>query len=132
MITREADYAIRAVTTLAALETGQSVSCAQLAEETDVPYRFLRKIVRKLAGAGIVESRRGRAGGIRLSKKPKQLSLLDVICAIDARGTKLNVCFDLTLGCARATTCRTHQKLKHVQRNLEQQLAAITLESIIE
>ena len=130
MITREADYAIRAVASLASLEPGQSVSCAQLAEQTDVPYRFLRKIVRKLAGADIVESRRGRAGGLKLSRKPKQLSLLDVICAIDARGTKLNVCFDATLECGREATCRTHQKLKPVQRELERRLAAITFDDL--
>lgn len=130
MITREADYAIRSVASLASLEKGKSVSCAQLSEETDVPYRFLRKIVRKLAGAGIVKSRRGRAGGIRLSKKPSQLSLLDVICAIDARGTKLNVCFDASTGCERSSTCRTHAKLKTVQNDLEKHLANISFDQL--
>lgn len=132
MITREADYAVRAVAQLANLDNGASVSCAELSENTGVPYRFLRKIVRKLAASDIIESRRGRSGGIRLSHPAAKINLLDVICAIDARGTRLNVCFDQAAGCPRAATCRVYKRLKPVQQDLDRRLAGISLADVAE
>ena len=132
MITREADYAVRAMVCLARhSDSAQAVSCMQLSEGSGVPYRFLRKIVSKLAAAGLVESRRGRSGGVVLTKTPPAIRLLEVINAVDRRGTRLNACLTPDDDCDRRRTCTTRKKLLAVETKLDELLAGIGLDELV-
>lgn len=80
-ITLEADYAIRMIDCLTASE---EKCCAKtLSEKTGVSPRFTLKILRKLCLSGLVCSRKGIRGGFELKRKPEEISLKDVIEAID-------------------------------------------------
>jgi Rrf2 family protein len=127
MMTREADYAIRIVLALTrhAGEAG-AVSAMPVAQEMDIPYRFVRKIAGKLVRAGIVRSTRGRAGGLRLARRPAALSVLDVLNAIDPAVVTLNLCMLDPRKCRRFGLCEIHSPLARVQTDLERSLAAIT------
>lgn len=131
MITREADYAIRTVVHLAGLEEGASVSCSEVARWADVPYRFLRKIVSKLVTSGIVKSRRGRRGGLVLERPAGEISLLDVIRAVDPRGVTLNTCLGEFDACSRQKVCRTHTRLAQVQQLIDGRLSDITVDKLV-
>ena len=74
MITREADYALRVVLSLADIPKGQSFSTAALAEQMNIPYRFLRRILRKFCVSGLVGSVRGKEGGVYLLEKPSKIA----------------------------------------------------------
>ncbi len=82
-ITRQADYAVRAVLYLAELGPGGRASTAQIAREQRIPLTFLAKIVSQLSSAGIVRATRGAHGGVALARAPEDVSLLDIIEAID-------------------------------------------------
>ena len=70
MITREADYAIRALLLLMDSEGENSIITTQtLSEEMDIPYRFLRKILKKLRDSDFIETKKGKTGGIKLKKR---------------------------------------------------------------
>jgi len=82
-LSRTVAYAIQATLQLARSQTGQPVPCSQLAAEGHMPERFLLQILRSLVIHGILHSTRGVDGGYVLDRKPSEISLLEVIEAID-------------------------------------------------
>jgi Rrf2 family protein len=82
-ITRQADYAMRAVLYLARLGTDRRAATSQIAEEQNIPPSFLAKIVSQLSVAGLLQTSRGARGGVSLAKSPEQISFLEVVEAID-------------------------------------------------
>jgi Rrf2 family protein len=82
-VSAKTDYALRAVVELAAAESDAPVKGERLATSQSIPLRFLENILLTLRHAGIVESRRGADGGYRLARPPEEITLADVIRAID-------------------------------------------------
>lgn len=84
-ISAKTDYAVRAVVELAAAgaDDEHPVKSERLATAQDIPLRFLENILMQLRQAGIVVSRRGAEGGYRLAKPPEEITVADVIRAID-------------------------------------------------
>jgi Rrf2 family protein len=81
--TAKADYAVRAAVELAALSGEGPVKAEQIAEAQSIPVNFLENILAELRRAGIVESRRGAAGGYLLAKPAEDVSLADIIRAVE-------------------------------------------------
>jgi Rrf2 family protein len=82
-VSAKTDYALRAAVELAAAPEGTPVKGEKLATTQSIPLRFLENILLQLRHAGIVESRRGADGGYRLARPASEISLADVIRAID-------------------------------------------------
>ena len=82
-VSAKTDYALRAAVELAAAEGGPPVKGERLATSQSIPLRFLENILLQLRHAGLVESRRGAEGGYRLARPAAEISLADVIRAID-------------------------------------------------
>lgn len=80
-ISRKTDYAIRMLAELIRSD-GEIVSVRCAANENHVPYSFARSIQHDLVKTGIVESVRGSRGGMRIAVDPKQMTLLDVVEAV--------------------------------------------------
>lgn len=90
-ITRQADYAIRAVMYLAQLGPDQKAATSQIAEAQGIPLSFLAKIVAQLSVAGLLSTMRGARGGVTLARPAEEISLLEVVEAIDGP-IQLNEC----------------------------------------
>ena len=73
-ISRQADYAVRAVLHLALHRSDLRVPSAEIAETQNVPAAFLTKILARLANAGIVDLKRGVHGGVSLAKPAGEFS----------------------------------------------------------
>lgn len=132
MITREADYAIRIVLSLARHAPKPApVSAESVSEEMAIPYRFVRKIAGKLVRAGIVRSLRGRTGGLRLARRPATISLLDVLYAVDPATVTLNLCLLDPSACRRMGLCAVHPHLAAIQTDLERALAAVSFAQLL-
>lgn len=82
-LSRTASYAVQATLQLARSNTTEPIPCSKLAAAGNMPERFLLQILRNLVNHGILRSTRGVDGGYALSKKPDEISLLDVIEAIE-------------------------------------------------
>jgi Rrf2 family protein len=82
-VSAKTDYAIRAALELAAAGDGKPVKGERIATAQSIPLRFLENILMQLRHAGLVESRRGADGGYRLAKPAADVTLADVIRAID-------------------------------------------------
>jgi Rrf2 family protein len=107
MLTRAADYATRVMVHLATLPAGTRVQRAILAQATDVPDSFLSKVLQELVAANFVASKRGVDGGFELAMAPEQISLLDVVQAIEGP-LQLNTCVGADGECHRSVSCAAH------------------------
>lgn len=107
-ITRQADYALRAVLYLARLAPAQKASTGDIAEEQKIPPSFLAKIISQLSIAGLIHTARGARGGVSLSKPASDISILDVIEAIDGPIT-INECTTNPNSCPLTPECSLHQ-----------------------
>jgi len=90
-LTRQADYAVRAVLHLAQIKNGDRTSTSAVAKDQRIPPSFLAKIVSQLSITGLVHTSRGARGGITLARDPKEITLLEVVEAIDGP-IQLNEC----------------------------------------
>ena len=89
-ISAKAEYACLAILALAKLQPEQTtVRIRQIAQSHEIPERYLVQILLQLKGAGLVYSTRGAAGGYRLARSPEQISLGEVLSAIDGPGEPL-------------------------------------------
>lgn len=128
-ITRQADYAVRAVLDLALHPDGERTFSEEIASRQDIPNAFLAKIFARLSAEGIVITRRGVKGGVRLARPANQITLLHVIEAIDGRIT-LNRCTRRPGECPRDATCAVHPVWLALCATIRAQLSNITFEAL--
>ena len=81
-ITARVDYAVRAALELAAAAPG-ALTCDAIATAQGIPLNFLENILGEMRHAGLVRSQRGAEGGFRLAKTPDQITIADVIRAVE-------------------------------------------------
>ena len=82
-VTAKADYALRALIEIARRDDGTPVSAEELGRLQDIPHGFLQAILADLRRAGYVMAQRGQSGGWRLSRDAADISVADVIRAVD-------------------------------------------------
>lgn len=130
-ITRQADYALRAMLFLAGLETGQRAATSQIAEDQEIPPSFLAKIISQLSIAGLIHTSRGARGGVSLAQKVEDISLLDVVEAIDGPIT-LNECTKDPNACTFGDSCPIHDVWCETRADLVEKLGAATFDKLLE
>lgn len=82
-ITREGEYAFRAVLYLASRPVGQLSRVSEVAQAAEIPSSYLSKIMRRLCAAGLVKSRRGPKGGFVLARPAEGITLREAIEAVE-------------------------------------------------
>ncbi|MFQ5880263.1 MAG: RrF2 family transcriptional regulator [Dehalococcoidia bacterium] len=121
-ISRRSDYAVRALVDMAAQGDGGPYRVAEIARRQSVPMPFLAKIVQQLVAAGLLQTRRGKGGGVYLAANADSVTILDVVQAIDGP-LDLNWCTAEPRRCDRWQGCAVHPAWVSAQRLLEQVLA---------
>ena len=103
-ITRQADYAVRAVLHLARSGNTERAATSTIAKEQNIPPSFLAKIISQLSIAGLLHTSRGARGGVTLAREPKDITLLEVVEAIDGP-IQLNECVTNNGACTFEENC---------------------------
>lgn len=103
-ITRQADYAVRAVLHLARNGGNKRAATGTVAKEQNIPPSFLAKIISQLSVAGVLRTSRGAHGGVTLARDAKEISLLEVVEAIDGP-IRLNECVHQSGICSFEKDC---------------------------
>lgn len=122
-ITRQADYAVRTIMYLADLANGDRAPTSTIAKNQHIPSSFLAKIVSQLSIAGIVQTSRGARGGVSLARQPNDISLLEVVEAIDGP-IALNECVSDPSACVFGSNCAVHDVWCEAQSELVTRLAS--------
>jgi Rrf2 family protein len=130
-ITRQADYAVRAVLHLAELKNGGRAPTSKIATEEHIPPSFLAKIVSQLSVAGVVQTSRGARGGVSLARDPSEITLLEVVEAIDGP-IILNECVHNPKACPFGDHCKVHDIWCKAQADLVNKLASTNFASLAE
>lgn len=120
-ITRQADYAVRAILYLARLNPNERAATSTVAQEQRIPPSFLAKIISQLSIAGLLHTSRGARGGVMLARDPKDISLLEVIEAIDGP-IQLNECVGEESICAFEGNCPLKSIWSEAQEELVNKL----------
>ena len=125
-LTMTGEYAVRAMVHLASLPQGTVVSVGEISRAWEVPETFLRKIITNLARAGLVNSFRGNGGGIALARDSRELTLLDVVTAVEGE-LALNFCLLSPADCHRSPWCAVHLVWCEAQQKLREVLSSRSL-----
>ncbi len=128
-ITRQADYAVRAVLHLA--KNGDTrTATSTIAVEQRIPPSFLAKIVSQLSIAGLLHTSRGARGGVTLARAPKEITLLEVIEAIDGP-IQLNECVGDTGACSFDADCPLRPVWCDAQEDLVKRLKSTNFADMV-
>ena len=127
-LSRTVSYAVQATLQLAKSESLVPVPCSQLAAVGKMPERFLLQILRNLVTHGILRSTRGVDGGYALIRPPEEVSLLEVIEAIEGPldGNSAEM-----IGLPDEAQTKLHGALKEVTATARQQLESIKLSQLL-
>lgn len=128
-ITRQADYAIRAVRYLSNQQKSKNVATSRIAKEMKIPASFLAKIISQLSITGLLNTSRGASGGVQLAREASEISLLDVVEAIDGP-ILLNECVSNPGKCEFAEDCAMHPIWTEAQDALVKRLGDTTFEKL--
>jgi Rrf2 family iron-sulfur cluster assembly transcriptional regulator len=128
-LTRGGEYAIRAMTYLARYPVGHVSSLHDVGQAQDIPESFLAKIFQSLVHAGLATSQRGAHGGFSLARTAGQISVRQVIEAVDGP-IALNGCVLYPEECRRSSGCTMHAAWEVAQERLMAVLDDVTLEKL--
>jgi Rrf2 family protein len=128
---RRADYAIRATLDLARHHGGPLRKSRQIGEAMDVPASYLPQIMALLVRSGLVSSTAGPRGGYGLARRPADISLLDVVTAVDGE-VVASGCVLHGGPCRWEAACAVHVPWARAQHALTEVLAATTFLEVAE
>lgn len=128
MLQKTAEYALRAVACLASLDE-QQLAADLISERSQIPRRYLQKVLQSLVESGLVLSRPGPGGGYRLAHPRNDITILDVISAVSPL-ERLRHC---PLGLPSHTKlCPLHQELDNVYAATEAAFSRVTIGQLLE
>lgn len=128
MFSQTVEYALRAVVHLAG-EAPAARTTDQIAEATLVPKAYLSKVLQNLNRAGVVHSQRGVGGGMTLVKSPAELTILEVVNAVEPL-QRIRVC-PLGLSSHGVRLCPLHRRMDNALASVEKAFASTTLGEIL-
>ncbi|MBV9826622.1 MAG: SUF system Fe-S cluster assembly regulator [Alphaproteobacteria bacterium] len=129
ILSKLADYGVIVATHLAVAPERQE-NAAAIAAATHLPPATVAKVLKALAHAGLALATRGAAGGYRLARQPAEISVAEVIAAIDG-DIGLTQCSVHTGDCERTTYCPTRPHWGAINRAVGTALSAISLADMI-
>ena len=122
-ITARVDYAILGIFELALNCRGERIQAKEIADRQSIPLRFLEQILIQLKKAGLVQSIRGASGGYVLAKDPVQISLKDVVEAVEGEVSLLDPRLN-----PNSTVLRVWRE---IEEEFVEKLSSITLQDLV-
>jgi Rrf2 family protein len=130
MLSRTTEYALRAVTCLAGQAAGGKTlsSADEIAGITQVPRRYLHRVLQNLAAAGLVESRCGSRGGYVLARAADSITILDVVGAVEPVRRICRCPLNLP---SHTSLCPLHAEMDRAYAVMEQAFAKVTIADVL-
>ena len=109
-LSKKADYALMAMKHLATRADNASSSAREIAEQYDIPLELMAKVLQRLARRGLVTSLQGTRGGYRLARSTQQISVADIIEAIEGP-LRVTACSTEEENCGQYAKCSVRDPL---------------------
>ena len=144
LLSKSCEYGLRAMLYLAALGDGggdepdadeapdptrEYVSIRTVSDELDIGFSFLTKVFQRLNDAGLLTSKRGPGGGVALTRAPDEMSLYDIVVAIDGDDLFEECVLGLP-GCGEAEPCPLHDRWTQTRERVERLFRSTTLAEV--
>ncbi len=122
------EYAFRILSYMATDES-RLYSVDEIFKKQQIPYRYLRKLMTNLTKSELIISIQGKNGGYKISRKPEDISLLDIITIVDPSYLS-GTCFFGFENCALQTACTMHDQWSDVRTNIRTILSGTSIAKI--
>ncbi|MBL0060543.1 MAG: Rrf2 family transcriptional regulator [bacterium] len=132
LISLQADYALRMLMFVARGHAdGKTFVTRDIAEQQHIPRVFLTKIVAYLSSEGLLETHRGKGGGIALGRKPEEINMLEVIEAFEG-SLAFNECTSDPAACVHSQECTIRHAWTHAENHLRDFFRTRTLADLLD
>jgi Rrf2 family protein len=129
VLTKQSDYAIRALLALGS-RNGTYISAKTISEEQDIPYQFLRRLLQDLIRTGLVVSKEGAGGGVKLGKEPQEIQVRDIIEIFQGR-VQVSECMFRKQLCARRASCVLRHEIMRIEQMVNEEFAKVTIGKLL-
>lgn len=131
MLSKSCEYGLRATLFLASLDRDGYVPIGTISDELDISFPFLTKIFQQLNDADLLVSQRGPHGGVSLTKPAEEITLLDIVVAIDGPDLFEECVLGLP-GCGDEKPCPLHERWSEKREQVENMFRSMTLAEMSE
>ena len=131
-LTTRGRYAVMAMADLARHQAGEPVALAAIAERQKLSLAYLEQLFARLRRAEIVVSARGRSGGYRLGRTAADITIADILRAVEEETRMTRCSGEGEAGCLGATRCITHGLWQALGQHIEQFFQTVTLQDVID
>jgi Rrf2 family protein len=128
---KKCEYALQAILLMAASEHECVCPAEDISKKLNIPKEFISKILQSLTVSGLIESKKGKAGGFRLAKHPSKIKLIDIVEAIDGLDS-FNTCVLGFPNCSDKNPCPVHHQWGELRARAFDMLSSETLDQFRE
>ena len=128
-LSKKTDYALIALKDLASSPPGTSSSAREIAARYDIPVEFMAKVLQRLAKHELLASHQGTRGGYLLGRPAAQISVADVIQAIEGP-VMVTACSDVNETCDQYSKCNVRDPLWRLKDRIVQALTSFTIDEL--
>jgi Rrf2 family protein len=129
LLTKETDYAIRAIVNLARHHDGL-VSSRDISRQEGIPLQFLRRILQSLIKAGLIESKEGANGGVCLKADPAGIRIADLIRLFQGK-IQLTECMFRKRICSNRKTCVLRKRINRIESMVTREFEGLTIMDLL-
>ncbi len=129
LLSKSCIYGLRASLYLAYNEENDFVPIKKMSDKLEISFHFLTKILQQLTAMGLLESYKGPNGGVRLTRSGKDISLMDVVLAIDGPQLLTECALGLP-GCGHQNPCPLHDKWAETRDHIRNLLESSNLNEL--
>ena len=129
LLTKESDYAIRALLVLAS-NPEETISSKTIAEMEKIPLQFLRRILQTLTKAGMITTREGVNGGVRLAVKAEDIPLSKIITLYQGE-IQFTECLFRKKVCHNRANCVLRHRIMAIENSVANELSAVSIGTLI-
>lgn len=131
LLSKSCVYGLRATLYLAAIGDEEYISIGKISEDLDISRHFLTKILQELTAEELLESYKGPKGGVRLARGADDISLLEIVKAIEGPELFTECVLGLP-GCGMQKPCPIHHEWMNYRNGLQEMLAGTSLKKVAE
>lgn len=130
-LSKKSDYGLMAMQHLASVTDGHTCSAREISQAYNIPLEMLAKILQKLVKTGLLLSVHGTNGGYVLARHPAEISIADVIEAIDGPFSLVQCRFETKKDCLQFDTCNVKKPLRVVQDRIKETLNGTSILELV-
>ena len=127
LVSTKGRYALRVMIDLADHNTGEYITLKDIAERQGISEKYLESIIVVLSKAGLLDGLRGKGGGYRLNRAPSEYTIGEILCLVENTMAPVSCLECGSVGCDRATECRTLSVWQNLQQRIDEYLNSVTL-----